>query len=287
MPLDTQFIGAATTHFSPFRLSSGTELVSPLLYSLARLIRPKSVVEYGSGYSTLFLLRALADNVLDVELERRSLHNKTSSTRLLERLASADSSMSADSKAATLEWIDSGEIASNVDPLFYLELHNPHLFSFECLPADHDYVQRMRSAVSAVGHEALFTHICGESFRREALPSAALPIDLAWNDNDRYTEFFSEFWDLLNPSGGIMIFHNVPGTKQFCDAIQSMVQQRSQEKDLECLVLEERHKLIQNGCAILRRTTNYKPRFSLSVEPPEISFARPDEITQALRVLFP
>lgn len=40
----------------------GVEHVAPLLYSLVRFLKPVTIAEIGSGYTTLFLLRALRDN---------------------------------------------------------------------------------------------------------------------------------------------------------------------------------------------------------------------------------
>ena len=272
MPLDEEFIVAARQHFNPYLPDSGTELVAPLLYWLARMLRPRTVVEYGSGYSTLFILRALADNIDDIQAEQRNLRAKTQGTRLFERWSVSTESLIGD------PWLGAGEVACGVDPAFYLQRYTPHLFSFEQLPGDHEYAKHMRGAVAAIGHESLFTHICGQSFCKDALPSGALPIDWAWNDDDRYVDFFSEFWESLNPSGGLMIFHNPAGWIPNYETIRSIVQQRAPHGDLECLLLEEPHKLSQNGCAILRRTTHYQPRFALS---------RPQEVLQALQTLMP
>lgn len=44
------------------RTDMGTEYVSMVLYSLIRSIKPKRIVEIGSGYSTYFLSNAIKDN---------------------------------------------------------------------------------------------------------------------------------------------------------------------------------------------------------------------------------
>lgn len=40
----------------------GTELVAPFLYNFCRLTRPEKILEIGMGYTTPFLLDAIADN---------------------------------------------------------------------------------------------------------------------------------------------------------------------------------------------------------------------------------
>ncbi len=52
MPLDPRFYRAV----EPLYFSGmGTEHVAPLLYTLARMTRPRSVLEVGLGYTTPFL----------------------------------------------------------------------------------------------------------------------------------------------------------------------------------------------------------------------------------------
>lgn len=77
MGMDEQFLKTAQESFNPYVPGSDTELMAPLLYSLARMVRPRTVIEFGSGYTTPFLLRTLADNAADVEVERRLLGEKT------------------------------------------------------------------------------------------------------------------------------------------------------------------------------------------------------------------
>jgi predicted O-methyltransferase YrrM len=72
--LDSSFLEAVKSLLSPW---AGTELMAPLLYTLARFTRARTVLEGGSGYTTPFLAKALADNAHAVEEERRAMHQKT------------------------------------------------------------------------------------------------------------------------------------------------------------------------------------------------------------------
>lgn len=253
MIIDRSFLRVAQEAFYPFRPHSGTEHVAPLLYSLARLTRPRVVVEYGSGYTTLFLLAALAENVADAEEERALLREKTAALGDLKALDISSNN------SAVVEWFGKGAKACQVDPAYYLELRKPHLYSFEEQGEDHDYTARMAGAVYQLNLTEWFSHLKGAQFSARALPPDAFPIDLVWNDAHHYKEFFDAFWPLLNPKGGMMVFHNTVSRKYGWDAIEWMKAKRSAANDLEVMTLPELHKLDQSSCTILRRTSKYQP----------------------------
>lgn len=48
----------------------GCENMGPLLYSLVRFVKPSCCLEIGAGYTSVFLLQALADNVAEAKLWR-------------------------------------------------------------------------------------------------------------------------------------------------------------------------------------------------------------------------
>jgi predicted O-methyltransferase YrrM len=272
MPIDEAFVAAARKAFNPYGTNSGTEHMAPFLYSLVRMVRPMRVVEFGSGYTTLFVLRALADNVKEIEEERAALKEKSAALgelppTLQELVAQKVPAigMATKERAAALvqgayyKWLNSGEKACSADPAYYLEPYKPHLYSFEKLAEGHGYVTSMRKVVDEIGHGDLFSHIHTEDFATASIPA---PIDLAWNDDYKYREFFQAFWPSLNPKGGLMVFHNVPAAENLWDDVQWMKRQRAKARDLETLTLQEPHKVHQNGCAILRRTTSYEPTFA-------------------------
>jgi hypothetical protein len=85
------------------------------------------------------------------------------------------------------------------------------------------------------------------------------PVDLVWNDDTRYAECFETLWPHLNPCGGVMVFYNTAGSREAWDAIGWMRARRREASDLEILTLPEPHKVTQNSCTILRRTSAYVP----------------------------
>ena len=253
MAIDLSFLRTAGQAFDPFVPSAGTEHMAPLLYSLVRMVRPATVVEFGSGYTTLFLLRGLADNLEDIKTERTLLREKSLALMRPERKQSTRPE-----NTAFQSWFWTPGKACAVDPSYYLKPYSPHLYSFEKRPEAHPYALRMMQAVTEIGHRSLFTHVHGE-FSADLLPDKR--IDMAWNDDRDYIEFFEACWPRLNESGGLLIFHNIPAVEKLWRSVEWMQSQRAAERDLEVLILHEPHKLHQNGCAILRRNTNYEPSF--------------------------
>jgi hypothetical protein len=72
--LDPSFLEAVKSLLNPW---TDTEVMAPLLYTLTRFTRARTVLEAGSGYTTPFLAKALADNAHAVEEERRAMLEKT------------------------------------------------------------------------------------------------------------------------------------------------------------------------------------------------------------------
>src|SRR5687768_9812945 len=72
--LSASFLKEASELLVPY---AGTDLMAPLLYQLVRTTRPRSVLEAGSGYSTLFLLQALHDNAVEYEEQKKAFLAKT------------------------------------------------------------------------------------------------------------------------------------------------------------------------------------------------------------------
>src|SRR5262245_55998177 len=125
MPLDISFLQIARNAFDPYTPHSGTEHIGPLLYSLVRMTRPEHVVEFGTGYTTLFVLQALADNVADIAAERQLLREKTLalgdlSNIKMEKDAPAGPIRHSTRDPRVIEWFGSGGKACAVDPGFYL-----------------------------------------------------------------------------------------------------------------------------------------------------------------------
>ena len=133
----------ASRHFNPRTLMSGTEQMAPLLYALIRMTRPATVVEYGTGYSTLFILQELADGLADYDAEREELLQKSHASGILGPDAQEWSGATPEFR----RWFAGGGRASAVDAAHYLEPYQPHLYCFENNPEDHPYRVALRAAI--------------------------------------------------------------------------------------------------------------------------------------------
>jgi predicted O-methyltransferase YrrM len=65
---NVSWLALAAPLFSP---QMGVENMSPLLYSLVRFFKPARVLEVGAGFTSLFILQALADNAAEVRQYQR------------------------------------------------------------------------------------------------------------------------------------------------------------------------------------------------------------------------
>lgn len=257
MPIDVDFISLVRSAFNPFTVHSGTELMAPMLYSLVRMVRPVTLVELGSGYTTPFLLRALADNIEDQAIERRMLFEKTP--------ANLPKPEMVDPQVAQA-WFAAGDRACAVDPRFYLDERMPRLYGFERLASDDEYVGKLNRLIDGLGHSNLYLFTNSEGFVPEVVQQ--LPVDLIFIDYYgaqnaagkplATRQVFDLLWPHVNRDGGLLIFHNVPGDQRYYSDIEEIRQEHAAARDLDAVVLHERHKIVQNGCAILRRVDHSK-----------------------------
>jgi hypothetical protein len=268
--MNAHVLNIARKYFNPRTWRSGTEQMAPMLYAMIRMTRPRAVVEYGSGYSTLFILQALADSVEDFTAERADLLQKTRTSEILHR----DAATLSWKDAAVREWFTGGDRASAVDPTYYLESYLPHLYCFENHPVEHAYVAALQGAVAEAGLGQWFSLHDGAITSADALPAAAKPVDLVWWDHPGFNRCFRLFWPVLNPNGGTIVFHDVAsgiGTINW-ESYRQLIDRR--REDLEAVVLCQPNKLDQNSCAIVRRTTTFTPPFTQAALGAQLRSAR-------------
>lgn len=258
--MDAHIANIARKYFNPRTWHSGTEQMAPLLYAMIRMTRPATVVEYGAGYSTLFLLQALSDSMADTAAEQADLVEKTRTSGILER--DADSVSWKD--PVFRDWFGGGGRASATDAAWYLSPYRPHLYCFENFPDGHPYVVALRSAVAEAGLGHLFSLRDGAAAGADAIPEEARPVDFVWWDAPGFERCYRLFWPVLNPNGGTMIFHDVASglAKVNWESFRQVASSR--QGDCESLVLCQPNKLDQNSCAILRRTAAFAPPYAKS-----------------------
>lgn len=247
---DSQFLNTVEELRVPV---AGTELMAPLLYSLIRSTRPQSVLEIGMGYTTPFILRALEDNLAAWERDSARLREKT---RAL--LAAGGG------KEAEERWMETEP--AGADPGYYLTPYEPHLYAFDDLSEGlaSSSAQKVMGVIERLGLGKRLTFIngdpCGAS---ERIAGHHLPIDLIWNDAARYEEFLVEYWDLLNPAGGLLLFHNTVNAWEENASVLKMLRKllKSGSDDFELLNLVEPHKLNQRSFTMVRKISEFKESY--------------------------
>ncbi|MCW0397353.1 hypothetical protein NB696_003941 [Xanthomonas sacchari] len=262
-----EFARSVIAEITPFQHLSGTEHVAPLLYSLIRMLKPQTVVEFGSGYTTPYILQALKDNDEDFKLNQRLLRERVA--RHFAALGAADRrALSPDDWLLdpTTQDIYGQEPVVPI-PSFYAKPYRPRLYTFEVLPENDGYVQRLARLVADLNLDGLFSlHAgCRVSDYVAHLPAERLPIDFAWNDFGNKKRFFDETFAHVRSDGGVMAFHNTTSSEkdhkadldQVFDGLRPLLDARK----AELLTLLEPHKFTQRSLTVVRKLSDFKEEF--------------------------
>ncbi|MGA4607265.1 hypothetical protein [Pseudoalteromonas maricaloris] len=262
-----EFVEQVMSEITPFQHLSGTEHVAPLLYSMIRMLRPETVVEFGTGYTTPYILLALKHNEEDFKQHQRILKKK----------AVKHYSKLSDAQRGTMEiesWWQT-EVTQDVYgsepilpvPEYYLKPYRPHLFSFEVLPAEDPYVEKLANLVSKMGLGKNFTLNTGARVKDyiDLIPKDRLPIDFAWNDFGNKYRFWQETYKSVNSDGGVLAFHNTTNSetdfKEDLDKVQEAIKPLLQEQQCELMTFLEPHKFTQRSLTVLRKLDGFKEAY--------------------------
>lgn len=241
MMIDLNFLKAVEKIRDPL---TGTENMAPLLYFFVKSLRPVNLLEYGIGYSTLFLLKALEENVKSHCFERQHLASKN---------IPHDYSFTGD--CFNNFFFD--KHTAFLNPKFYIDDYKPKLVCFEKLPGDHPYCSNMINIINDLGL-AEYLHLihgnaCEESHK---IPAEFLPLDFIWNDDDSYYKFFKAYWELMNSETSYILYHSTEASTSlgFAD-LEKIKKALSYEDGHELLTMVEPHKLHQNSFTVIRKSS--------------------------------
>lgn len=225
----------------------GTEVIARLLADLVCLHRPSRVLEVGMGYTTPFLAAALADVRDQVAAESAALAEKT--TRHLAAHDELDDT-----------WLNAAPAL--VTPEFHLEPYRPSLVAVDDLSIPESSAERVLGVLRELGLDDLVT-VVNADIRdcAERLPDGFAPIDFAWVDAWECLYFFDNFWERINPDGGIVLMHYLL-TYPEGEAIVRYIGEfaRTNPGELEVVNLLESQKLTQNSLTMIRRTGGTRKR---------------------------
>jgi predicted O-methyltransferase YrrM len=251
----------------------GTERMGPLLYALIRMTRPERALEVGMGYTTPFILKALADNAADVDVERRLLSAKNERLRaegegdlpLTESLAAFGRL----DKKRKLGWLEAPP--SLVDPGYYLEEYRPILYAIDDLSSPHTSAARLRGRMEEIGLAAHLTPV-GGTFRGLGgqIAEQAGTLDFIWFDcggHREYQDFLDEYWPILDGGGGLLLMHYTLTNLSMGSVIKDLKlrQATSGFGELELISLREPDKMMQNSATLIRKTSGFRDRIYYEV----------------------
>lgn len=239
MPLNAHFLDIAHHAFDP---GMGTEHAALLLYSMVRMQRPSSVLCVGLGYSTLFVLQALADNRTEAQRDARI----------------AGGTLTDPARHEVLH------------PGYDHAGHAAHLHGIDDFSEDEPRLQRFLQILERLNLSPLFTlHRC--RFQDVQLPAEAGPFGFMWLDCGHqldYPDLLNRFWPLLDADGGLAAIHYthvdvdvpdggatakvvIPGP--CANALRRQQLQAGMGAGFELLSLVEPHKHRQGSVTLLRR----------------------------------
>ena len=243
----------------------GTELVGPLLRSLACLVPAATVLEVGGGTTTLYLLDALADIARTHESELRMLEAKQ---RLYDPSWADDEGAAERAGGALLNWLEADPPLAL--PEYYARPYRPLCVSVDNVSSPYSAASRLRDAAERAGLAHLLDQrFCDFRDLPSVLPDPEQVFDLAWFDCGGYAEyrdFLDLYWDRVRADGGMLVMHytlTVPNHERVLAELESRRQTGSWGQ-FEMLSLLEPHKLMQNSVTLIRRTAGPPPRFPLT-----------------------
>ena len=272
--LDPSFLEAVKSLLNPW---TGTELMAPLLYTLARFTRARTVLEAGSGYTTPFLAKALADNAYAVEAERRAMLEKTASyVADLDAMHATPASVEPGPKVAPglvalfsptspvakrrLEWL--GQAPGFARPAGLARRYIPRLISVDNLSSTRSSAPKAQSVIESLGLTdfVTFQHKDFWSYDLDDIPAEHLPIDLMWIDiHTRVMDAISlvegSHWNRLNPDGGLLVIHDLLTTRGGQLLHEFFKQTQRKRSDFEMAGFLEPDKLMQGDFLLIRRTS--------------------------------
>lgn len=236
MFLDQGFMEAVKPLYSPVM---GTETMGPLLYSLICFSRPERVLEVGAGYTTPFILKALADTHVRHKEESAAI-SKESQTELVQayykksyqpKLLCLDNDTHPDSTSSKVL-----KIAGELELTDYLEIHYE---KFE------GYTRKMNPKYS--------------------------PFDFVWFDCGgmvQYAMFLNEYWEHINKNGGQLLLHSTLTNMSVHNLIKGLKLNQATKDfhNYELLSMLEPHKRYQNSVTMIRMIAEYQDMY-YSVDP--------------------
>lgn len=227
--VDDKFASHLAALYNPHM---GVENAGPLLYSLVRFTKVRSIVEIGAGYTSLWLLQALKDN--DEEMGRIAKLQDRGKCRLL------------DTPWAISEAVDSYQSRPS------------SLLCIDNCAHQKETATGAAAVAQNLGLSQYFEFIAGDAYDMQF---DAESIDLLWCDfgvGARMRDFAGGAWKSVRP-GGFLVCHSTltnQGTRDWLDDVRARKDESITgipPSEFTELSLLEPQKRYQNSITILQR----------------------------------
>jgi len=232
-----QFLASAAPLYD---MHMGVENMGPLLYSIVRFVKPLQVLEVGAGYTSIYIVQALADNAAEM-----ANYGK---------LQRADKA-----KCGEVPWLVEDALPRQLDG-------SPLLHTVDSMAHESTTAHKVVEVAAALGveqhiqlHEAdVWEFTWDESWGQ---------LDMLWVDfspGDRLDEFLATWWPRLSPGGFVLIHSTVTNqhSRGWLDRLRSQQQPDGgavnevfalNPDEFATLSLMEPHKMFQNSTTLIQK----------------------------------
>lgn len=279
MWLDREFMDVVEDLYVP---AMGTDTMAPMLYSLIRFTRARTVLEAGMGYTTPFLAKALHDNDVCFRAERAALIEKTvtylddidamgPAGRIAENgperraLGAIYEDKSSQLGNRRTEWMFANP-GSLLRPGFYLEEPPAQLCCVDNGVAESSSAKSVSPKLAQLGLTDYVSTYDDEFWSIDFTSAAAhhLPFDVIWVDlpitvMNVLSLLRGPHWELLNPDGGLLVIHDMlthEGGQMLVKEFFKADQQKRFD-DFEFFGLIEPQRAVQNSFVMIRKLTKH------------------------------
>jgi len=232
---DQQFLDMVAPLYD---LHMGVENMGPMLYSLVRFIKPKNILEIGAGYTSIFLLQALADN-----------QQECADYAAMQYLGICKVN-------PETPWCVSG-LSQEDGALLSPTWSSGKLFCVDNLAHEFSTANKVVSIANLLGIESFLNHIDQDAWVLEIDED----LDFMWVDfgaGQRLDEFFRKWWPKLKGGGYILVHSTVTNvfTREWLEYMRS--NDNRNFGLFETISFVEPHKMFQNSFSMFQKRDNFQ-----------------------------
>ena len=196
----------------------GAENLGPSLYALVRFVKPKTVLEIGAGYTSLFLLQALRDNDEELAFLRREKRADREAAHLgiadeggQKPMAGMPRDAAWFAAAETRRLLQSPSVLHCVDDLSHAFCTAREIKKTAERLGVEKHLEMYDGDAWAGAPPACRPKLSIGTKKKDGAPSAvAGPVDMLWVDfgvGDRLDAFLRLYWPSVKP-GGFVVVHS-------------------------------------------------------------------------------